>query len=230
MAAQDQSLFTRNYLANIIRNGTRCRLCEDKVETTDHLVAGCPILAPKEYKDRHDKMGQYLYWRICQHYNVPQAEHWYEHHPEPVTEGNYATILWDFTIHTDRSIKANRPDIVMKDHKEKSCLLIDMTVPSDRNLSIKEYAKISKYKDVETEIQKMWHLKVTLIPLVIGALGTIKKKTEGHIKRIPGNLCLQELQKIVLNGTANLPRPCAIYVTKYSVKVMKCLKLYLPVP
>ena len=29
MAAQDQSLFTRNYLANIIRNGTdsRCKLC-----------------------------------------------------------------------------------------------------------------------------------------------------------------------------------------------------------
>ena len=42
MAAQDQSLFTRNYQANKIRNGTdpRRRLCEDKVETSDHLVAG----------------------------------------------------------------------------------------------------------------------------------------------------------------------------------------------
>ena len=208
MAAQDQSLFTRNYQANIIRNGTdpRCRLCEDKVETIDHLVAGCPILAPKEYKDRHDKLGQYLHWRICQHYNASHAEHWYEHHPEPVTKGNDATILWDFTIHTDRSIKANRPDIIVKDHKEKTCLLIDMTVPSDRNLSLKEYEKVSKYKDLEIEIQKMWNLKVTIVPVVIGALGMIQKKTEGHIKRIPGNPCLQELQKIVLNGTAHLLR------------------------
>ena len=208
MAAQDQSLFTRNYQANIIRNGTdpRCRLCEDKVETIVHLVAGCLILAPKEYKDRHDKLGQYLHWRICQHYNASHAEHWYEHHPEPVTKGNDATILWDFTIHTDRSIKANRPDIIVKDHKEKTCLLIDMTVPSDRNLSLKEYEKVSKYKDLEIEIQKMWNLKVTIVPVVIGALGMIQKKTEGHIKRIPGNPCLQELQKIVLNGTAHLLR------------------------
>ena len=120
MGAQDQSLFTRNYQANIIRDGTDpiCRLCEDKVETIDHLVAGCPILAPKEYKDRHEKMGQYLHWRKFQLYNAPHAEHRYEYHPEPVTEGNDATILWDFTIHTDGSVKANRPEIVVKDHKE----------------------------------------------------------------------------------------------------------------
>ena len=197
MAAQDQSLFTRNYQANMIKNGTdtRCRLCEDKLETIDHLVAGCPILAPKEYKNRHDKMGQYLHWRICQHNNVPHAEHWYEHHTGPVMEGNDATILWDFTIHTDRSVKVNRSDIVVKCQQEKSCLLIDMTVPSDRNLSIKEYEKMSKYKDLEIEIQKMWHLKVTMIPVVIEALGMIMKKTEGHIKRIPGNPCYRNYKK-----------------------------------
>ena len=133
-------------------------------------------------------------------------EHWYEHDPEPVTEGNGVTILWDFTMHTDGSIKANRPDIIVKDCKKKTCLLIDMTVPSDRNLSLKQYEKISGYKDLEIEIQKMWHLKAIVIPVVVGALGMIKKKTEDHIKRIPGNPCLQESQKIVLNGTAHLPR------------------------
>ena len=34
----------------------------------------------------------------------------------------------------------------------------------------------------------------------------IKKNTEDHIERIPGNPCLQESQKIVLNGTAHLLR------------------------
>ena len=81
-----------------------------------------------------------------------------------------------------------------------------MTVPSDRNVSLKEYEKVSKYKDLEIEIQKMWHLKTTVIPEVIGALGKIKRKSEDHIKKIPGNPCLQELQKIVLNGTAPLLR------------------------
>ena len=53
-----------------------------------------------------------------------------------------------------------------------------MTVPSGRN------EKISKYKDLEIEIQKMRHLKAMVIPLAVGALGMIKKKTEDHIKRI----------------------------------------------
>ena len=52
----------------------------------------------------------------------------------------------------------------------------------------------------------MWHLKTTVIPIVIEALGMIKRKSEDHIKGIPGNPCLQELQKIVLNGTAHLLR------------------------
>ena len=79
-----------------------------------------------------------------------------------------------------------------------------MTVSSDRNLSLKEYEKISKYKDLEIEIHKMWHLKAMVVPVVVGALSMIKKKTEDHIKRIPGDPCLQELQKILLNGTARL--------------------------
>ena len=145
MAAQDQGLHTRNYQANIVKNGTdsKCRLCEDKIETIDHPVAECPIPAPKEYKERHDKMGQCIHWIKCQHNNAQHAEHWCEHHPEPVTKGNDATILWDFTKHTDRSVNANRPHNIVKDHKEKTCLSIDTTVPSDRNISLKEYEKIS---------------------------------------------------------------------------------------
>ena len=49
-------------------------------------------------------------------------------------------------------------------------------------------------------------LKGLSIPVVVRALGMIKKKSEDHIKRIPGNPCLQELQKKVLNGTAHLLR------------------------
>ena len=39
MAAQDQSLFTRNYQARIIKNGAdpKCRMCEKFDETIDHL-------------------------------------------------------------------------------------------------------------------------------------------------------------------------------------------------
>ena len=48
-----------------------------------------------------------------------------------------------------------------------------MSVPTDNNISIKEYNRISRYKDLKVEIEKIWHLKTATIPVVVGALGMI---------------------------------------------------------
>ena len=210
LAAQDQCLFTRNYQANVLKNGANpnCRICDKSLETIDHIVSGCSVLAPKEYLQRHDRIGQYIHWKLCRHYGMKTVRNWYEHHPEPVTEIGDVTLLWDFSIHTDRTIKANRPDIVIKNKKEKErmCTIIDVAVPADNNLAVKEYEKISKYKDLEIEIAKMWHMKTRVIPVVIGALGMIKKGTSDLIKQVPGNLDINEIQKITLTGTAHILR------------------------
>ena len=154
LAAQDQSLFTRNYQANILRNGAsdKCRFSDNYTETVDHLVSGCPVLAPNKYKNRHYRVGQYLHWKICKSYKIETCEHWHEHKPQPVAEGDNVTLLWDFSIRTDRTIQANRPDIIVKDFKEKTCLLIDMSIPTDQNIPAKKFDKLSKYKDLEIEI------------------------------------------------------------------------------
>ena len=109
-------------------------------------------------------------------------------------------------VHTDKEIKANKPDIIMKDHVNNTCQVIDMTIPSDRNVSIKEVEKFSKYKDLEIEISKMWKMKTTTIPVVIGAPGVIKKGMRSNIEKIPGKISLEELQKITLLGTAHILR------------------------
>ena len=206
LEAQDQSLFTRNYHANVIHNGAdpKCRFCDKKLEKIDHLVSGCSILTPNEYKNHHDRVSQYLHWKICRHYSISTPSNWYEDHPDPVTEGKDVSILCNFPIHTDRTIQANRPDIVIKDKRNDTCLLIDMSVPSDNNVAAKVFEKLSKYKDLEIEVEKMWHLKTTTIPVVVGALGLIKKGTNAFIEKILGSPPLQEVQKIVLNSTAHL--------------------------
>ena len=50
---------------------------------------------------------------------------------------------------------------MVKDYKRKICFPIDMSVPTDYNISVKEYNKITEYKNLEIEIEKIWHLKTT---------------------------------------------------------------------
>ena len=49
-------------------------------------------------------------------------------------------------------------------------------------------------------------LKTTTVPVVMGALGTIKKDMESYSNKIPGNINIHELQKITLLSTAHLLR------------------------
>ena len=68
-----------------------------------------------------------MHWNICKQYNLPAPEKWYEQKPNAVTENDECTILWDMPVHTDSEINANRPDIIVKDNKQKQCYLIHMT-------------------------------------------------------------------------------------------------------
>jgi len=48
------------------------------------------------------------------------------------------TTVWDVPVITDRTILANRPDIVLHDKKEKTFLLIDTAIADDSYLNTKE--------------------------------------------------------------------------------------------
>ena len=71
-----------------------------------------------------------------------------------------------------------------------------MAVPSDRNTSVKVVGKLSKYKDLKIEIARMWKMETETIPVVICALGVIKKGLEKYVGKISGIVCIDELQKI----------------------------------
>ena len=139
-------------------------------------------------------------------YGAEHTDKWYEHQTPPVTETKEVTILWDFPINTDRKITANRPDIVIRDKIKKTCLLLDISIPSDVNTSLKTYEKLSKYKGLEIELGKSWKVQVKTIPVIIGALGAINKNTNNYIKELPGKIPISELQKISLLGTSTILR------------------------
>ena len=56
---------------------------------------------------------------------------------------------------------------------KKECQIIDLAIPGDQNIAIKEQEKNDKYQDLKIELHKIWNVKVVVIPVVIGALGTM---------------------------------------------------------
>jgi len=93
--------------------------------------------------------------------------------PKPVCEDGNVTVLWNRSVHTDREATANMPDIIIKNKKEKTCTLIDVAIPADRNVVQKVAEKKLKYKSLCIEIQRMWNLKCTIVPVIIGANGIV---------------------------------------------------------
>ena len=85
----------------------------------------------------HKKAAAHIHWTICKEFSIEVKEWWYEYEPTTATEKDSVTILWNMTLQTDRTIAANTPDIVLENKKDKSYLLIDMTIPLDTNISVK---------------------------------------------------------------------------------------------
>ena len=57
--------------------------------------------------------------------------------------------------------------------------MIDFAIPADHRIKLKEWEKKDKYLDLARELKKLWDMKVTIEPIVIGAFGTV---TEGLLK------------------------------------------------
>jgi len=47
-----------------------------------------------------------------------------------------------------RKVTSNRPNIIIENKKEKTCPLIDVAIPADRNVVQKEAEKKLKYKSL----------------------------------------------------------------------------------
>jgi uncharacterized protein YlxP (DUF503 family) len=61
---------------------------------------------------------------------------------------------------------------MISDNERRTYMLVDAAISGDRNVIKKEVEKILKYKDLTTEIQRMWNVKPKVIPVIVGATGT----------------------------------------------------------
>ena len=77
-------------------------------------------------------------------------------------------------------------------------------ISGDRNVNKKAAEKILKYEDLTIEIQRMGNVKTKVIPIIIGATGTISKSFRKYVSNIPGKHEVKELQKTATLGTVHI--------------------------
>ena len=65
-----------------------------------------------------------------------------------------------------------------KKKKKITCKIVDFAVPTDHKMKFIERKKKDIYLDLVRELEKLWDVKVTFIPIVIGAPGTVNEGLE----------------------------------------------------
>ena len=207
-AAQEQALRTNAIKANIDKQPVSplCRLCMKTPETVMHLASGCTKLAQKQYRKRHDNVAKRVHWELCKKYKMECSEKWYRHVPPEIIENEEVKILWDRTIQTARTVEHNRPDIILIEKKENKWSLIDVAVPCDFNIVKTEEWKVEKYQDLAFEISRMYRVETKVIPIVIGARGTVPKRLKKSIDGLKITNFISSTQMTVILETAGILR------------------------
>ena len=73
----------------------------------------------------------------------------------------------------------------MVDKKKRVCQRIDVACQGDSRILLKEEEKTNEYRDLARKVKALWKMKkVTVILVVIGALGRITENFEGYMKMI----------------------------------------------
>ena len=62
--------------------------------------------------------------------------------------------------------------------------------------------KIEKYDELKREVERLWKVKAKVIPIVLGALGTVTRNLSNYIMEIGVKTQIKLIQKSVLLGTA----------------------------
>ena len=70
---------------------------------------------------------------------------------------------------------ARRPDLIIINKKERICQIVNFAIPAEHRIKLKECEKKDKYHNLARELKQLWNMKVTIVPIVIGALGTVTK-------------------------------------------------------
>ena len=81
-----------------------------------------------------------------------------------------------------------------------------MAIPEDGRVRAKEDEKVEKYQDIAREVRKIRGVRTKVIPIVVGALGTIPLRLKENLRTIGVDTSTELIQRHVLLGSAKILR------------------------
>ena len=83
---------------------------------------------------------------------------------------------------------------------------MDFALPVDHRIKLKECEKKDKYRDLARELKKLWNMKMTIVPIVIGAFGTITRGLLKSLEELEVGGRVETIQMIALLRTDRILR------------------------
>jgi hypothetical protein len=153
------------------------------VETIEHVITGCPILAPTDYKNRHDQVAKIIHIELDKIHNLLHTSPpYYIYPPDPHMENDSSKLYWDKQITSNKTLEFNKPDIILIDRKTNKGIIIDITVPDSQNIQKTISTKITKYQPLRIQLKRIWKLaEVTVVPVVLSAMGVVPKTLQSKV-------------------------------------------------
>ena len=158
------------------------------------------------YKARHDWVSKVIYFEMYRKFQFDHTNKLYMHNPAPVLENDSYKLLWDFNIQTDHLIPARRPGLIIINKNKRISKIVDFVVPADHRINMKESEKKDKYLDLARELKKLWNMKLTIVSIVIGALGIITKGLLKVLEDLEVGGWVETIQTTALLRTARILR------------------------
>ena len=108
------------------------------------------------------------------------------------------------TVEATVKLDHNRHDIIVINQQDNEWIIVEFSVPWDKNVLLKEEEKVNKYIPLAKEIQKVHKVSTRIIPIILGSLGTVTTKLKSSLKELGLEKILDGLQTSVLIGTHNI--------------------------
>ena len=209
IAAQNNAIRTNHIKARIgkTQQNNKCRLCGNRGERINHIISESSKLAEKVYTTRHDWLGKVIHWELFMKFIFDHTNKWFMHNPASVLE-NDTRGFWDKngSLNLGQTTRPYNDQQHTHTKKKRTCRIVHFAVLADHRVKLKETEKKDKYLDFVRELKKLGNMKVTFIPIVIGAFGTVTEELLKGLEELGMRWRVETIQTTTLLRTARILR------------------------